>query len=409
MKLFVYEHISGGGLVGERISSSILSEGYAMLKTLVSDFKAAGHIVITLLDSRLMAFNPPIEVDDIILISSWEELENTFKRLSRSVDAVYIIAPESNQKLQKLVEMVEIAGGSPLNSPVDAIWRASNKMVFYETMKKTGLPVPETVMIDLRENSNEIRHFVKGLGFPLVFKPVDGVGCCGLSVVRDTNQIAGAVNKIKKETPSRFSIIQPFIEGIAASVSLISTGKDVLPLTLNKQIVSLAPPSSNSGYCGGIVPLRHPLEEEALRVARVAVESLKGLMGYIGVDMVLTHEGPVVMEVNPRLTTSYTGLRRVVNFNPAQAMIDAVLRRKLPENVRSSGYSFFSKVEVFPPAYGGLRETYELKGVVSPPFPFAGDRWAYALIAAHSNTLKEAKIGFYKTRRRLLDVLSRRE
>ncbi|NIV10374.1 MAG: ATP-grasp domain-containing protein, partial [Aliifodinibius sp.] len=63
----------------------------------------------------------------------------------------------------------------------------------------------------------------------------------------------------------------------------------------------------------------HPLLEEALETAQRTVELLRGLRGYVGVDMVLTNDEPVVVEVNPRLTTSYIGLRKVINFNLAQA------------------------------------------------------------------------------------------
>ncbi len=406
MNLLVYEHVTGGGFAGEEIPPGILSEGYGMLRTLISDFNAAGHNVTIFLDSRLKAFNPPIEADNIISIFSHKELDKALKKISQAVDAVYIIAPESDQVLQRLVEVVEISGGIPLNCQVNTIRKASNKMKLYRILKKIGLRVPETLIVDIRENVEQIKHIVGKLGFPLVFKPVDGVGCCGLSVVRNESQIVAAVNKIMKESSSEYFIAQRLIKGAAASVSLISTGEEALPVTLNKQMITLASPNSDSSYDGGVVPLRHSLEKEALRVAQMAVKSLTGLRGYIGVDMVLTREEPVVMEVNPRLTTSYIGLRKVVNFNPAQAIIDAVLERKLPENVQSSGYAFLLKVKVPAPTYEVLLKTYGLKEVISPPFPVTGDGAAYALLVSYSAKLKDAEIGFHKAEKRLLDVLS---
>lgn len=146
-------------------------------------------------------------------------------------------------------------------------------------------------------------------------------------------------------------------------------------------------------------------EEEALRTARMVVESLKGLRGYVGVDMVLTKDGPMVMEVNPRLTTSYIGLRRAVNFNPAQAIIDATLKRKLPGDTQSSGYAFFSKVKVSSPTREALQKTYGLEELISPPFPIAGNGTAYALLVAHSAKLKDARTGFYRAKRRLQGLL----
>lgn len=406
MNLLVYEHVTGGGFADEKIPPSILSEGYGMLRALISDFRTAGCHVTTFLDSRLKTFNPPIGADDIIPISSHKELNKALKKLSQAADAVYIIAPESDQVLQRFVETVEASGGTSLNCQVNAIKQASNKITTYETLKKVGLGVPETLIVDLRENVQQIKRMIGELGFPLVFKPVDGVGCCGLSVVRDESQIAAAVNKIMKESTNKCFIAQRLIEGVDASVSLISTGEKALPITLNKQMVTLAPSNSDSSYNGGIVPFRHSLEKEALKAAQTAVKSLTGLRGYIGVDMVLTRKGPVVMEINPRLTTSYVGLREVVNFNPAQAIIDAIFKRRLPENVQSSGSAFFLKVKVPAPTHEILSRAYGLKEVVSPPFPVAGDGAAYALLISYSARLKDAKTGLYKAKKRLLNVVS---
>lgn len=377
-----------------------------MLRTLISDLKIAGHTVTTSLDSRIMKFNPPVSADEIVPISSREKQKKTLEKTAQCADAVYIIAPESNGVLQRLVEIVEAAGGVSLNCSIDSVRIASNKMRFYEMLGKVGLPAAETIVIDIREGVKLIEHATRELGFPLVFKPIDGVGCSGLSVVRDKNQIFMAIDKAMNETSSKYIIAQRLIEGTAASVSLISTGQDALPLTLNKQWVTLASPASNSSYHGGTVPIDHPSKGGALRAAREVVKSLRGLRGYVGVDMVLTHEGPIIMEVNPRLTTSYIGLKHVMNFNLAQAIIHAVLERKLPKDVRISGYAIFSKINVPEPIYESLQRTYKLKGLVSPPFPVGDEGTAYGLIAASSAKLSDARKRLHRTRRYLLNAIS---
>jgi len=102
LQLLIYEHISGGGFANEEISPSILCEGYGMLRSLISDFKVAGHNVTTLLDSRLKVFDPPLEADNTVSISSSNELDKNLKKLSEAVDAVYVIAPESGQTCRVL-------------------------------------------------------------------------------------------------------------------------------------------------------------------------------------------------------------------------------------------------------------------------------------------------------------------
>jgi tyramine---L-glutamate ligase len=37
----------------------------------------------------------------------------------------------------------------------------------------------------------------------------------------------------------------------------------------------------------------------------------------VGVDIIVTPAGPVVIEINPRLTTSYVGLKASIGRNPA--------------------------------------------------------------------------------------------
>ncbi|MCA9021743.1 MAG: ATP-grasp domain-containing protein, partial [Planctomycetaceae bacterium] len=52
---------------------------------------------------------------------------------------------------------------------------------------------------------------------------------------------------------------------------------------------------------------------------------LPGLAGYVGFDILLpddTPNEPVLVEINPRLTTSYTGYRRLTQDNLAARIID---------------------------------------------------------------------------------------
>ena len=403
MNLLIFEYVSGGGYANQKISASILSEGYGMLRSLISDCKAAGHNVTTLLDSRLKEFNPPNEADQIVSVSSPHELSTKLKELSSVADAVYVIAPESGQVLEKLVHTIEVSGGTSLNCEIDAIERVSNKMTAYETIKKRGLKVPETVLLDIHEKTENIRRLIKELGYPLVIKPLDGVSCSGLSLVKDENKIAGAVKKVARESISKHFITQKLIRGKAASACVISTGDKALSVTLNSQLVTLASPDEESGYYGGVVPLDHSLEKEALKAAERVVEGIEGLKGYVGVDIILSKEGPVVMEVNPRLTTSYVGLKRVANFNPAQAIVDAVIRRKLPKNMQNRGYAFFSKVEV-PSRRQIIAETYKVEDAISPPFPIEGNKSAYALLATVSTSPKGAESAFYRAKKRLLNL-----
>jgi predicted ATP-grasp superfamily ATP-dependent carboligase len=55
-------------------------------------------------------------------------------------------------------------------------------------------------------------------------------------------------------------------------------------------------------------------------------------IGYVGIDLILgeAEDGSqdYVIEINPRLTTSYVGLRALSNTNLAQAMLDVAQGRE---------------------------------------------------------------------------------
>jgi predicted ATP-grasp superfamily ATP-dependent carboligase len=67
--------------------------------------------------------------------------------------------------------------------------------------------------------------------------------------------------------------------------------------------------------------------DELARLAARAVAAIPGLWGYVGIDFLLTESGPVVLEVNPRLTTSYAGLHAAIGVNPAQLVLELLAGR----------------------------------------------------------------------------------
>jgi predicted ATP-grasp superfamily ATP-dependent carboligase len=406
LRLLVYEYISGGGCADEPIPPGVLCEGFGMLRTLVADFEAAGHSVTTTLDARIAKLNPPINADCVVPIFSPQEAQLNIQKISEQADVAYIIAPETDGVLQSLVELVEQTGAVSLNCSADSIKKVSGKAGFHDFVKKMGLRLPGTMTFSVADDLEKVKKAVRG-GFPWIFKPANGVSCCGLSVVRNGEQVAGAVGKIKKKTASKQFVAQEFIEGAAASVSLISTGSDAASISLNRQDVTIGTPEACSSYSGGSVPFDHPLRAEAFEAAEKIVKSFRDLRGYVGVDFVLTDDEAVVIEVNPRLTTSYVGLRSVARFNPAQAIINAVLKHELPKHNQSCGHACFSKVAMPTLSIEALQRTYGMDEVVSPPFPVSETSTASALIAAHGATSEEAEGRFREAKKCALNTISR--
>jgi predicted ATP-grasp superfamily ATP-dependent carboligase len=189
------------------------------------------------------------------LVRSNAEAIDVLEKAADFADAALVIAPETSGTLQYLVRRIEQQKDLlSLNSTANAIIEASDKTLLEEKAKKIGVETPKTIFFKADEDIENVAVSVqKTLGFPAVIKPSDGVGCEGLSIVYNKNQLLSSVKKTAK-LKANFFIAQEFVRGKPASVTLISNGKTALPITLNKQNVSLRPPGRDSEYNGGIIP-----------------------------------------------------------------------------------------------------------------------------------------------------------
>ena len=61
---------------------------------------------------------------------------------------------------------------------------------------------------------------------------------------------------------------------------------------------------------------------DLLRLARRVIAAIPGLWGYVGIDLVITEAGPVVLGVDPRMTLPHTGLRASLDTNPVALLFD---------------------------------------------------------------------------------------
>jgi predicted ATP-grasp superfamily ATP-dependent carboligase len=154
----VYEHVCGGGFASEQIPPSVLCEGFGMLRTLIADFKAVGHNVTTTVDSRIAMLNPPIEADCVVPVSSSNEAQANLQKISDEVDAVYVIAPETDGVLGSLVELVEQTNAASLNCSASAIEKVSNKAGFHNLLKKRGVHTPETLSFEFPPDFQAFRR-----------------------------------------------------------------------------------------------------------------------------------------------------------------------------------------------------------------------------------------------------------
>ena len=174
--------------------------------------------------------------------------------------------------------------------------------------------------------------------FKLIVKPVYGVDCQDTKVISDFTEFKNLKNVFSIGSSI---LIQEFIEGDVLSVSLISDGKKAIPISLNKQNILLD--NENFSYLGGEIPYDHPLKEKAFEIAKKSIESIEGIKGFVGVDLII-NEDVYFIEINSRFTTPYVGLQKIANFNIGKSIIE-IIDKKIAIDSLENNIKFNNKVK----------------------------------------------------------------
>ncbi|OLC53038.1 MAG: hypothetical protein AUH92_06620 [Acidobacteria bacterium 13_1_40CM_4_69_4] len=249
-----------------------------------------------------------------------------FREALRASRAALVIAPAAGGVLETRCREVEEERRLLLGPSAASVRLASDKLLTCRCLGAAGVAMPRTDTVPFASAHGRLR----ALTLPFVVKPRDGCGGRGVILVRRRAAIGAAIAALRKATQRRDFLVQEYVEGDAASVSILARDRAdpgdrsaLLPLGLNRQTGEWR---DSFAYLGG--------ETMAATAAVAALaRAAPGVRGYLGVDLVLGRAGATVIEVNPRLTTSYIGLRRSVGENLARLVLDAATGRPLPVRV----------------------------------------------------------------------------
>jgi len=316
MRLFVSEYVCGGAWADEALTGSLAAEGQAMLAAFVADAaRVPGVNVVTTWDTRLGA--PPWDDVEVNVVASPADERRTFQRLSAECDATCVIAPEFDGILAERCRIVEEVRGHLLGPSSAAVELCADKWRLARHLEAAGIRTLETNFFDFDRDA-----FALDFPFPAVIKPRDGAGSQGMYLLRTRSDFESLRNEMSNEPLLRKAIWQPFVAGAAVSVALlVDSGGRTETLPVCEQRLS---DDGRFRYLGGRIPARVRDSTEIRRTARLACETISGLWGYMGVDLIAPLDAafpPIVVEINPRLTTSYLGYRRLTAENLASRIL----------------------------------------------------------------------------------------
>jgi predicted ATP-grasp superfamily ATP-dependent carboligase len=291
MKVFAFDYASGGGgggAAGAALPDSLKHQGRIMLGALLADLVKLPEI-------------------ELITISDPSLFGSRFDACLQAADAVWPLAPEAGGLLERLSQQVLSCNRILLGSKPAALRVAASKLRTARALARAGVAVAATYTPE--------QDLPEGRG-AWVVKPDDGAGCLNTRIFPGAE---AALAWIAASGEAGY-VLQPFIQGKLGSLSLLCCDGDAQVLSCNEQRIAVR--DNEFHFLGTTV---NSLNDDAGRYAQLAqsvAAAIPGLWGHVGVDFIVAEQGVVVLEVNPRMTTSYCGLHASIGCNPAALVLD---------------------------------------------------------------------------------------
>lgn len=208
---------------------------------------------------------------------------------------------------------LEQGGARPLN-PVASVIAADDKGLTSLLLDEAGVAQVPTRIVPLEfEAMLDAFHSEGGA---CVFKRTHGGQGRWVRLARSEDDVRSALEYFRTEGPSAV-LAQPVVEeALGSTVRVIVTGGRVLGATIRS-----ASSDFRSNIALGSTQVATELSDEERALAIGATEALS--LGHAGVDLLRTHSGPLVLEVNA--CPDFTSMTGLLTVDVAQVVIEQTL------------------------------------------------------------------------------------
>lgn len=294
MKILAFEYACAGGDGGE----PFIEEGKRMLTSLLRDLAAADRFFVTTLLSRSVD-RTGITADEIFFADG--DFFAAADQAMKQCDAVWIIAPECGSALLLLTEQAERFGKTVIGSSAEAVKLCGDKLSLENHLAgMVTMPGSEPFSADFS-------------AFPCIVKPIDGAGSEAVFFVTDAKQLR------EIEVGKQNYLIQPYIEGDKLSAGIYTRDGEPVLLGVCRQVMSSGKSLKLKNLIG---PIDYAGKKRLLELIKKIHRLCPGLGGYWGIDFIDGGGKITLIEINPRLTTSYPIYAESCGFTIAAQVVD---------------------------------------------------------------------------------------
>lgn len=294
-----------------------------MLQSVIAAFSCIqqAHLFVPR-DARLPALATHRRVNSIIS-DCVTVFEQHWYRLLQS-DAIFlVIAPESNGLLEQRCEQLQQAGKLSLGCTQTAIRLCSDKLQTAHHLQSSTIVTIPTVSAAHWSADRMLFSMPDGC----VVKPRYGAGCLETFKFNTTNELQ---QHLSNHTEAQLDnlLVQPYIKGIACSMTLLCDQQTVSVISINKQhLCQQNGQLQVESVTLNDTPIAGLSLQQATQLAQRIYVAIEGLWGIIGVDLIVSSSTVTVVEINPRFTAAYCALSASTSVQVATMLINNLSAR----------------------------------------------------------------------------------
>ena len=276
----------------------------------------------------------PLTVEDVLSIYEKEQPEG-------------VIVQFGGQTPLNIAQELAAAGVRILGTSPDVIDLAEDRDRFRHTIRKLGIPQPESGMASTIEEALTI---AQEIGYPLMVRPSYVLGGRAMEVVHDEAMLKRYLAVAVEVSPERPILIDKFLENaIEAEADAIADGTDAFVPAVMEHI-ELAGVHSGDSACV-IPPISIPpkhLDTINEYTRRIAMEL--HVVGLMNIQYAIANDTVYILEANPRASRTVPLVSKVCNIPMARLATQIMLGKKLADlNLGQKSIPHFGvKEAVFP-------------------------------------------------------------
>lgn len=246
--------------------------------------------------------HPLGKVDEIAEISSTYNTQVLINFIENNVsykeiDAIITLNEMHSNVVAHLAEHFGVAGLNPQSADI-----ARNKYLTRKLLSKFCIPSPN---YQYAQTLDEIINVSESIGYPIIIKPINGTGSLYVKVNHSKEEVIQHYEMSEKATSFSRSVpkkdgylVEKFIEGDLISVETVSCNGHHKIIGITKRELE--------GYpyfieVGSIFPSEIFQAKEIEMLTNKILDCLNFNFGFSHIEFILSANGPVFIEINPRL------------------------------------------------------------------------------------------------------------